>query len=649
MNQNLTQHWTCETCTLDMLPLNACPNDRVSDTLGHPEILNTTKPCNVCNKLGNRYKLTTCWICEMSVHSSCSLGKLGCRSCHQNIFPGDIISKTTSSFVKLETAFNPYTKKHAATYVAEFDSDAHKSTDMGTWQLPSSVLDSCNYTPSHRIKGNLSKQIQILSSNIRSLSRNIDNIRENLEFYQKFDIICFNETNLNEENLPFGGNELHLDDFHSPFLQRPARSSSRGGGLAIYVHTRLGNPQCVKIRPNLCENSDPLSGEFLTIEIQQEKAKNIVVCNYYRSPNSDYLKFSRKIEELLTKLGRDKHKRIFLMGDSNINLLDYGKSDHCTKFIDKLTEYGFAQLISRPTRVTNHSATLIDHIFSNDCSAITKSGIVSDFDLSDHLATFVRFTNFSVYHRDIGTSAPSRIINKASMETFRREIESTDWSYILNLENADNILHAISGKYQEIYNKHFPLLQRKPRNIRSRRKPCPWLLDWLKCACARKNSLYRKFIKNPIVENEIKYLKMKKFVRKHTIIAKKKFYTSYFEEHVSNSKKQWAMINNLLNRKPKGRTNISKLEYKGQKYSNNRDIAEAFNHYFKNIAQELKNKIKPNAADHTGTIKQIPSNSRCRKSMPSAVVPAGEVATLIRGLKDKATSDISIKPLKLVG
>ena len=155
-----------------MLPIK-CPNFTESDTHGHAIIQNTTKPCGVCKKLGNKYKLTKCWICEMSVHSSCSLGILGCRSCHQNIFPGDIISKTTSSFAKLGTAFNPYAKKHAATYVAEFDSDAHKSADMGVWQLPSSVLDSCNYTPSHRIKGNLSKQIQILSSNIRSLSRNI--------------------------------------------------------------------------------------------------------------------------------------------------------------------------------------------------------------------------------------------------------------------------------------------------------------------------------------------------------------------------------------------------------------------------------------------------------------------------------------------
>ena len=52
-------------------------------------------------------------------------------------------------------------------------------------------------------------------------------------------MLCFNETNCNPENLPFGGTELGLENFHRPFFQSPARSSNRGGGLAIYVNKNL--------------------------------------------------------------------------------------------------------------------------------------------------------------------------------------------------------------------------------------------------------------------------------------------------------------------------------------------------------------------------------------------------------------------------
>ena len=51
---------------------------------------------------------------------------------------------------------------------------------------------------------------------------------------------------------------------------------------------------------------------------------------------------------------------------------------------------------------------------------------------------------------------------------------------------------------------------------------------------------------------------MKKFVDKHIKKAKSKYHEKYFNEHKSNSKKQWEMINKLLGRKYQ-KKNISKL------------------------------------------------------------------------------------------
>ena len=71
--------------------------------------------------------------------------------------------------------------------------------------------------------------------NIRSLNGKITEIRDNVSHYAKFDVLCLNETNCDPKNLPFGGNELELEGFHAPILQAPARSSGKGGGLAIYI------------------------------------------------------------------------------------------------------------------------------------------------------------------------------------------------------------------------------------------------------------------------------------------------------------------------------------------------------------------------------------------------------------------------------
>ena len=70
-------------------------------------------------------------------------------------------------------------------------------------------------------------------------------------------------------------------------------------------------------------------------------------------------------------------------------------------------------------------------------------------------------------------------------------------------------------------------------------------------------------------------------------MAKAKYCKKYFEEHKCNSRKQWQIINELLNGQ-KNNVRVSKLiKEKGQVISNASEIAENFNDYFANIASNL--------------------------------------------------------------
>ena len=53
------------------------------------------------------------------------------------------------------------------------------------------------------------------------------------------------------------------------------------------------------------------------------------------------------------------------MGDVNINLINMDKHTPTLDFIDTLLEHGMIPTISKPTRVTKNSATLIDNIVAN--------------------------------------------------------------------------------------------------------------------------------------------------------------------------------------------------------------------------------------------------------------------------------------------
>ena len=60
-----------------------------------------------------------------------------------------------------------------------------------------------------------------------------------------------------------------------------------------------------------------------------------------------------------------EQKSVFLLGDFYINLLNYNEHNQTNEFFDSLTSNSFIALILQPTRITSHSNTLIDNIFSN--------------------------------------------------------------------------------------------------------------------------------------------------------------------------------------------------------------------------------------------------------------------------------------------
>ena len=57
-----------------------------------------------------------------------------------------------------------------------------------------------------------------------------------------------------------------------------------------------------------------------------------------------------------------ENKHCLIMGDMNIDLLKFETHTKTDDYLDNLFTHGFIPLITKPTRVTTHSATLIDHM-----------------------------------------------------------------------------------------------------------------------------------------------------------------------------------------------------------------------------------------------------------------------------------------------
>ena len=108
----------------------------------------------------------------------------------------------------------------------------------------------------------------------------------------------------------------------------------------------------------------------------------------YRHLSNDTTDFNRNyLNTLLDKISKEQ-KHIFLLGDFNMNFLNYNEYRPTNNFLDSLVSNSLLPYILQPTRLTGQSKTLIDNIFGNLTSHEVISGNITAT-ISDHLPQFL--------------------------------------------------------------------------------------------------------------------------------------------------------------------------------------------------------------------------------------------------------------------
>ena len=106
----------------------------------------------------------------------------------------------------------------------------------------------------------------------------------------------------------------------------------------------------------------------------------------YRPPNQNLQDFIDGLDSFLVRISKE-NKACFLMADWNLDLMKHHKHDKTSEFLDVMFSRAFFPLISRPTRITSNTASLIDNTFTNDVRNCAVSGLLFT-DISDHFPIF---------------------------------------------------------------------------------------------------------------------------------------------------------------------------------------------------------------------------------------------------------------------
>ena len=192
----------------------------------------------------------------------------------------------------------------------------------------------------------------------------------------KFDIIAISETRITKQVSLL--NNLNLNNYSFEFT--PTETSA--GGTLLYIANHLS----YKCRNDLnIYKKNELESTF--IEIVNPKKSNIIVGVIYRHPSMDLTDFNcNYLSKLLENISKEQ-KSIFLLGDYNVNLLNYNEHNQTIEFLDSPASNSFIPLILQPTRITSHCNTLIDNIFLNAIDRDLISGNLTAT-ISDHLPQF---------------------------------------------------------------------------------------------------------------------------------------------------------------------------------------------------------------------------------------------------------------------
>ena len=159
------------------------------------------------------------------------------------------------------------------------------------------------------------------------------------------------------------------------------RKGKMGGGVGILV----SNDQQYRRREDLELKEDNI--EHLVLELKVNEG-SVILVSLYRPPNTNHESWLKLYKELITKI-KEKNDRIVIWLDHNLDLLKFEKHKPTQEFLEWNTDNGLLMSVTKLTRVTHTSVTLIDNIIiSQRIYANHLSHILTE-DISDHLPCMV--------------------------------------------------------------------------------------------------------------------------------------------------------------------------------------------------------------------------------------------------------------------
>ena len=379
-----------------------------------------------------------------------------------------------------------------------------------------------------------------------------------------------------------------------------SRSESKGGGTAILLQNGINykRRKDIEVFKEKCVEST-------IIEITAKDGKKIIVGSMYHPPNTDPTNFRITINMIWSNSLKEK-KEIILGMDHNLDLLKSGTHRQTQLFFTDLLEKNIYPTITRPTRICQSTATLIDNIFmSRNLHKYFESAIILD-DISDHLPLLVLLKQTKLLDNK-PINVESRKLNENTIMLIKQKLFHVNWTRLLNATNCSENFDIFSSKLNKIMDSVSPLVKVK---ISAKRKYCePWMTRGLEISSHCKLCLYKETLKATAMCKDItRYKEYRNMYNRIKRCLKLHYYQNKATEFINNSKKLWGILNEVIGKMKNKGSIIPFITVDGLKIHSPSRIFNEFGKFYSTIGESMASKITQGQHNIDYYLSKMPRN-----------------------------------------
>lgn len=360
--------------------------------------------------------------------------------------------------------------------------------------------------------------------NARSLNTGRDELTSSIESYN-IDILAVNETWIRENEDQSG---YHIPGFKFYHAARPG--GRRGGGTAFYVRQEIPS-HVIDLQVS------PVEQLWISVKL---KTTRCILGTVYRPPGDNCAETLNSVNDTLSQLTATSDN-IFLMGDFNINFLN--PSDQKTKDLKAILEtFSLDQIVTRPTRISTNSDSLLDLVCTNAGDKINKVEIIHNDDLSDHALILVTVNSCKTTF--VPEHIITRYINRIPQNDLDTLLQSVPWQLICSMNEVDSMVDTFNKHIMQVYDTLSPKRRKIVRHV-----PKPWITDVIKIMMRIRDRACSRAKRTKRSEHFVYYKACRNMVTESIRREKRAYFAWNINDTIKNTKLCWSNIKKTISPK----------------------------------------------------------------------------------------------------